>query len=303
MEKIIHYFYEDFNVWEKGNAPVFRICYASWLKYCPDYEFKLWHINMPEFQEILSKNEFLQVCLKYKLWAFIADYVRHYACYHYGGIYLDTDVQLVGNFDKFLDKGFFVSIEGDSIDGKNIPETAVMGAQKGHPLLKKMLDYYNSGEIFKSDYLIDPIVFGEMLEKEIGFKNINYSTADLAQKAGKLYMSSKHSKLTDYELYRNQKPVNDTENNITIYPSEYFCPTWPVFGNDAFTDKTVAIHWNQSSWWGLKPKLRFLQSYRYKNPVKRFFYANLGRIVKLFTFFIPMKEVRKKIRHSLIQEI
>ena len=42
MPKIIHYFYDDINIWEKNSNPNFRMCYASWLKYCPDYEIKLW---------------------------------------------------------------------------------------------------------------------------------------------------------------------------------------------------------------------------------------------------------------------
>lgn len=60
--------------------------------------------------------------------AFVADYVRLYALHKYGGIYLDTDVQLLKNFDAFLNDGFFVSVEGDIREGENIPEPAVMAA-------------------------------------------------------------------------------------------------------------------------------------------------------------------------------
>lgn len=144
MPKIIHYFYDDVDIWRKSAAPQFRICYASWLKFCPDYEIKLWHTEMPEFKEILKKSRFVRECYKRKLWAFIADYIRHYALYNYGGIYLDTDVQLVKSLDEYVDKPFFCSIEADFYKGKNLLESAVMGGQKGHKVFKDMLKIYNT---------------------------------------------------------------------------------------------------------------------------------------------------------------
>ena len=117
MNKIHHYFFDDINIWAKSSSPHFRMCYASWKKFCPDYEIKLWHTKMPEFQDILNRSKFVRECYKRKMYALIADYVRYYALYRYGGIYIDTDVQLLNNFDKYLDKEFFVSIEADIIDG------------------------------------------------------------------------------------------------------------------------------------------------------------------------------------------
>ena len=58
IPKIIHYFYDDTNVWEKNTKAQVRMCINSWLKYCPDYKIMLWHDKMPEFQEIISKSEF-----------------------------------------------------------------------------------------------------------------------------------------------------------------------------------------------------------------------------------------------------
>ena len=137
MKKIIHYFFDDIDIWRKGKTTSFTMCYASWKKICPDYEIMLWHDKMPEFQEMLRQSRFLQECYKRKLWAFVSDYVRYYALYKYGGIYMDTDVQLIKSPDDFLDKPFFCSIEGDIRKGKNIPEPAFMGAEKGHIVLKK----------------------------------------------------------------------------------------------------------------------------------------------------------------------
>ena len=148
MSKIIHYFYDDVDIWKKGKASQFRMCYASWLRYCPDYEIKLWHTGMPEFSRILNDSEFVRECYKRKLWAFIADYVRYYALYHYGGIYLDTDIQLVKGLDEFVNKPFFCSIEGDFYKHGNIPEPALIGGQKGHKIFRDILDIYNSDKIF-----------------------------------------------------------------------------------------------------------------------------------------------------------
>ena len=86
VPKIIHYFYDDISIWEKNSSPQFRICYASWKKFCPDYEIKLWHVNMPEFKEMLKESKFLRECYKRKMYAFIADYVRYYALYNYNAL-------------------------------------------------------------------------------------------------------------------------------------------------------------------------------------------------------------------------
>jgi len=298
IPKIIHYFYEDVDIWQKNTSPCFRMCYASWKNFCPDYEIKLWNISMPEFKEMFSSSKFLRECYKKKLWALIADYVRHYALYNYGGIYLDTDVQLIKCFDEFLDDSLFISIEGDIYKGSNIVESAVMGGIKGHKVFKDMLDIYNSNEIFKIDYLINPVVMSEYLKKKIGFSRIEYN--DSVENPYKFYESEKICfNLINYNLYVNQKIYENNEHGIKIYPSEYFCPNWVSFGEKAFSDKTVSIHWNQSSWWNYELKLKKLEALRYKNPIKRFLYINSDKIAKLFTFFIPDKNIRKNTRSKL----
>lgn len=300
MQKIIHYFYDDIDIWKRNNSPTFRICYASWLKFCPDYEIKLWHTGMPEFQEILKQSKFVRECYKRKMWAFIADYIRHYALFHYGGIYLDTDVQLLKNFDDFLDKPFFCSIEGDIYKGNNITESAVLGGEKGHIFFKEMLDIYNSDEIFSINYLIDPIVLSEYLRKKIGFTTIPYTNNKYSELYAREYSKKDYGPLANYELYLNQTIFYDAETGAEIYPCEYFCPAWFSFAEKAFTDKTVSIHWNQSSWWKDSAKnMREIQSFRYKNPVKRWLYINLLCLAKLAILLIPNKDIRKKIRNYL----
>lgn len=299
--KIIHYFYDDVDIWDKGTATTFKICFASWKKYCPEYEIKLWHTQMPEFQTMLKQSKFLQIAYKNKLWALIADYIRHYALYQYGGIYLDTDVQLLKNFDDYLDKEFFCSIEGDILYGENIPESAVLGGVKGHWVFKAMLEIYNSDEIFRIDYPIDPVVLKKLLKDKLGFEIINYP-AGLEDRIEKQYTENKDKEavlLKDYTLYKAQRPFVDIQKGVTIYPSEYFCPNWDAFADKAFTDKTVAIHWNQSSWWQGRRVLLEIEAQRFKNPIKKFLYAKSDRLAKLFSFFILYKPLRHKIRHFI----
>lgn len=296
MSKIIHYFYDDIDIWKKNASPQFRMCYASWLKFCPDYEIKLWHTEMPEFEEILKRSKFVRECYKRKLWAFIADYIRHYALFNYGGIYLDTDVQLIKSLDDYTDKAFFCSIEGDFYKKKNLLESAVMGGEKGHNIFRKMLDIYNSDEIFSIPYFIAPIVLTKYMRKNYGFENINY-TKEFSVVAQKYYQTTTNYQLEDYSLYRNQQitKLNDAE----IYPSEYFCPSWTAFGEKAFTENTVAIHWNQSSWWESKQSLRELESFKYSNPLKRFWYIHSPHVAKTIAFAIPNKNTRRKIRELI----
>ena len=305
MQKIIHYFYDDVDIWKKGKNPSFRICYASWKRLCPDYQIKCWHDKMPEFQQMLKDSRFLRECYKRKMWALVADYVRHYALYHYGGIYLDTDVQLLQNFDEYLDKPFFVSVEGNIYYGDNIPESAVMGGEKGHIIFKKSLDLYNSDDIFKIDYFIDPILLGIHLKNISNFRQIPYKQ-EVFEKAQKYYDKSvKINNVEDIDVYKSQLIYEDKDNGIYIYPSEYFCPAWESLGEKAFTPNTVCIHWNQSSWWGKSENKAFIEisSYRYKSQLKRWLYKKNDKIAKFLTFYIKPKERRQRLRNDIIESI
>lgn len=198
-----------------------------------------------------------------KLWAFVADYVRLYALHKYGGIYLDTDVQLLKNFDAFLNDGFFVSVEGDIREGENIPEPAVMGSVPGHPLLEETMKFYRSNHIFNWQNPIVPTVMKAAMRKFCGFSRIDYSSPEETRRAETFYFGSR--RCDDYELYRGQRRWRNEEKRVSVYPGEYFCPCWYTFREKALTENTVAVHWNQSSWWNkdafarlrasLKPKL------------------------------------------------
>ena len=190
IPKIIHYFYDNVDLWKKGPNPQVRMCVCSWKKACPDYAFMLWHDRHPEFGEILRQSLFVRRAYELKLWAFVADYVRLYALHKYGGIYLDTDVQLLKNFDAFLNDGFFVSVEGDIREGENIPEPAVMGSVPGHPLLEETMKFYRSNHIFNWQNPIVPTVMKAAMRKFCGFSRIDYSSPEETRRAETFYFAA-----------------------------------------------------------------------------------------------------------------
>ena len=131
IPKKIHY------VWVGKNEKPKKIqkCMKTWNKYLGDYEIKEWNENNFD----ISSHSFVKAAYVAKKWAFVSDYIRAYAIYNEGGIYLDTDVLLVDSLDDLLQNKAFVGFENDTH-----PFTAVFGAEKGHPFIKEMLDYYNS---------------------------------------------------------------------------------------------------------------------------------------------------------------
>lgn len=134
IPKIIHY------VWMGGKEKpkAIKKCMKTWTKHLKDYKIIEW--NEQNFD--INSHPFVKKAYENKQWAFVSDFVRAYAIYNYGGIYLDTDVFVIDKIDKLLENKAFVGYEHP-----DYPFTAVFGAEKGHPLIKKMLDYYNDLDI------------------------------------------------------------------------------------------------------------------------------------------------------------
>ena len=103
IPKIIHL------CWLSGDPYPEKIqkCLASWKKHLPDYEIMLWDTNRFDVNSTAWTKEAFEA----HKYAFVADYIRFYAVYHYGGIYLDSDVEVLKSFDDLLDKPYFVGEE------------------------------------------------------------------------------------------------------------------------------------------------------------------------------------------------
>ena len=106
----------------------------GWKKFHPDYEIILW--NEDSAKKYFDDCRYVKQCLNDKKYAFLSDYVRLKVLYEYGGVYLDTDVELKKNFDCFLDCSLFGGFIFDSSVG-----TAVMGAEKGNEEVLRWLNY------------------------------------------------------------------------------------------------------------------------------------------------------------------
>ena len=134
IPKVIHY------CWLSGNpfSALELRCVESWRRFLHDYEFVLW--DMERIREIHS--EWVDSAIAQKKWAFAADYIRLYALYNYGGIYLDCDVEVLKPFGDLLERQMFVGRE----TARPVIEAAVMGSEAKLLWLKNCLDFY--GERF-----------------------------------------------------------------------------------------------------------------------------------------------------------
>ena len=149
-------------------------CIASWQKYCPDYELTEW--NEDNF-DICSAPLYVRQAYEHKKWAFITDYVRLYALVNFGGVYMDTDVEVCKPLDEFLQHQAFSGFE----DGINIP-TGIMASEKDFPLFKYLLDYYDDVSFVNEDGTLNTVtnvtIITEMCEKKGLIKNNQFQVID-----------------------------------------------------------------------------------------------------------------------------
>lgn len=184
IPKIIHYVW--FGKGEKSEK--IKACIDSWKKYMPDWEIKEW--NEDNFD--INYNKFTKDSYNAKKYAFTSDVVRLYALYNEGGIYMDTDVEVYKPLDEFLNEEGFTGFEDI-----NYPVCATMGAEKGNPVIKLMLDYYDCINFIQYDDWRDYI------------KNQETSTCIYSNVLGALKID---------------RQKNDIQKipHFTIYPQAYF---------------------------------------------------------------------------------
>ena len=130
IPKKIHY------CWFGGKPlpPIARKCLASWKKYCPDYEIIEWN----EKNYDLTENEYVRWCYANKKWAYLSDYVRLAVVNAEGGIYFDTDVELIRRIDRLLVNEAFFAFENDQYVASGLG----FGAEAGHDTVRKMMEPY-----------------------------------------------------------------------------------------------------------------------------------------------------------------
>ncbi len=205
IPKVIHY------CWYGGKElPDLAVkCIESWKKYCPDYKIIRWD----ETNTNLDENDYIREAYEAKKWAFVTDYIRLKALYEYGGIYMDTDVEVCGSLDVFLNEQAFSGFENATL----IP-TGIMACEKDHYFFKRLLNYYDGKHFRMSDGTYD--------------QTTNVKT------------------ITKIALEYGFIP-NDTKQTIcdmTFYPHDYFCPKDSASGIINRTNNTVCIHHFDGSW-------------------------------------------------------
>ena len=202
-------------------------CIKSWEKYLPEYKIMLWDTKRFNLEESI----WVKQAFEKKKYAFAADYIRFYALYNYGGIYLDSDVEILKSFDNLLQYPYFMGAEK-----AGTIEAAILGAEKGTAWIKKCLDYYTDRSFIKQDLSLDIRKLPEIMVEELAkFKPIRYlNTADM-----------KLIKKVDFQ------------NNILIMPDEYFSPKIFDSRKVFITPNTYAIHHYQNSWFSHKAKIYY----------------------------------------------
>ncbi len=212
IPKIIHY------CWF-GEAPLSDLaqkCIASWGKYCPDYEIKCWD----ETNFDLNYNDYVREAYEAKKWAFVTDVVRLYALVNYGGIYMDTDVEVLKPLDGLLQYEAVSGFESES----QIP-TGLMSCREGQELFAELLHDYD-GRHFKCE-------------------------------DGTYDMTTNVIRITDICLKYGFKPDNtlQTIKGFTLFPKDYFCPKDYSTREIHITDNTMTIHHFDGSWLSEEDKL------------------------------------------------
>lgn len=111
-------------------SPVSQSCFNTWGSVLTGYEIRVWNESAG-----VGDSPYAKAALEARKYAFVADYMRCAALFEHGGIYLDTDVEVLQSFDPILDRAMFLGYETPALVG-----TAIIGATKGHPLLKRIMD-------------------------------------------------------------------------------------------------------------------------------------------------------------------
>ena len=142
IPKIIHY------IWVGGKplTPLAEKCIQSWKKNCPDYEIKRWDESTFD----INQNQYCKEAYESKKWAFVSDYIRLKVLFEYGGIYMDTDVEVIKPLDEFLVHPAFSGFENNT----QIP-TGIMAAEKNNKWIENLLNDYNHRHFIKEDGSFD----------------------------------------------------------------------------------------------------------------------------------------------------
>ena len=225
IPKIIHY------CWF-GGKPLPRSaekCIASWKKYLPGYEVKRWDESNFDVNAIPYTREAYAAC-KY---AFVSDYARFWILYHYGGVYFDTDVEVIRPIDDIINRGGFLGVESNRNGIYTVNPGLGFAATQGTAVIGEMMNLYSTFHFINTDGALDLKNIVEITTEYLSARGLR-NTAEIQQCCG-----------------------------FTIYPKDYFCPIDYDTRELKITENTRTIHHYAESW--------VPRSTRFKNALSRLF--------------------------------
>lgn len=213
IPKTIHYCWFGRNPLPKSAVK----CINSWRKFFPDYEIKEWNEDNFDVKSIPYTAEAYEA----RKYAFVSDYARFWILYHFGGVYFDTDVEVIKPMDDIIEKGPFMGIEVEYSSQRLNPRVNPglgIAVDSGHEVYKRMIDYYSRIHFMDANGFLDhetvvPRTTRVLVESGLQPHNC------LQQVAG-----------------------------IWIYPKDYFNPLDSLTGRLFKTENTRSIHWYTASW-------------------------------------------------------
>lgn len=228
-------------------------CIDSWKRILPDYEIWLWDTKRFD----LSTSVWVTEAYDKKKYAFCADYIRMYALFNYGGVYLDSDVEVLRSFNDLLTLPYFIGYES-----KQYFEAAVIGAEKGNPFIGDVLAYYKDRHFVKENGSLDIQIMPEVM------------------------MNVTNSKWKRVVINEISDFINDP-TIINVFPYDWFSPIDSTGKRYVLrvSKNTYCIHHFASAWVDWRVKL-LVKIFGYNSPLRY-------RIQRLGKSFLNLISYRK----------
>lgn len=244
IPKVIHY------CWF-GGKPIpkeYQRYIESWRQFMPDYEVKEWN----EGNYDVNCIDFSKEAYSVKKYAYVSDYARLKILYENGGVYFDTDVEVIHSIDDIVEKGNWMAFEkhvsGSAEDALFVNVGLGFACERGNAIIKEIMEYYEKNHYIQSDGKVKQIP-------------IVYITTEVLKRHG---------------LCVSDRPV--TVGDFTIYPWDYFCPMEYQSNKIEITENARTIHHYSATWMSKKDKFIMWRGYFFNtNSFGKFVKSIIGK--------------------------
>lgn len=252
-----------------GGAPLDELalsCINSWKKYCPDYEIIQWN----EMNYDINKNKYMKEAYRAKKWGFVPDYARLDIIYEHGGVYLDTDVEIIRSLDDLIENDAFAGLEGPG----RVALGLGFGATKGFEPIKDLRDMYENLSFINDD------------------GSLNLIPSPVIQSA----------KFKDWGL--SDQNTNQKINGFMIYKKSVMCPKDYDTGRIRITKDTYMIHHYNASWKSEELKESLELMWKLSTILPKTFARYISRSIAVLKYRGVkglLYEIKNKVRKSLYE--